>query len=186
MINSNLFANIVSIIALIFSFLSLVLHFRSHIKENVKLKVSQIDENEAYCFAFTRYEKYQCLFFYVDISNPSKTDVSISRTTLLDKYGNTYTPSHYDIGDTYNENGLTLHHKDEQFQAHLFNLKSENILNNLRVPSNGNICGYLVFFNVPIIDKPEKYTLKIKTPNKSFKKSIVVNPLPDNLKTMHP
>lgn len=171
-------------LALAISIINLYLYYRTIRKEKVKLLIEQ-DSDEAYCFSFAWYQRYNCLFFHINISNSSKSDTSISKITLTDKEGNSYMPSQYNINDRFNDNGITLLFKNNSNEGLKFNLKSENLLKSLRIQSYGNINGFLVFFDVPIIKEKETYTLNIYTPSKNFKKDIIISPLPNNLKPIN-
>ncbi len=178
------FNNLIGFLALFISLVNLFLYYRSLKKETVKLKIYQ-DNDEAYSFSFTIYQKYKCLFFHVNIENLSKTDASISKLFITDKFGNDYFPSEFNIGDYHNENGITLYTSDDKSDGYRYNLKSENLLNNLRVKSHGNISGFLVFLNFPVITTNDAVTLNIQTPTKSFKQTIHINPLPDTLRPFY-
>lgn len=172
--------NIIEILALLISLINLYLYYRTIKNEKINLKIEQ-DTEDAYSFAFTWYQKYNCVFFHVSINNNSKSDTSISKITLTDNLGNIYTPSEYDIGDFHNDNGLSLYDKDDSDIYYTYNLKSDNLLNELRIPSFGHISGYLVFMNFPPISENTIVKLTLYTPTEIFDKNIAISPLPNNI-----
>ncbi|MEG2811731.1 MAG: hypothetical protein RR912_04360 [Clostridium sp.] len=182
-ISSYLKTNLLAIIALLISLSSLAISLRNLWKERINLKISN-DPSESFCFGFIYYDKYKLLFTKLDIINLSKTDTSINRIILIDN-GKEIDASPYNIGDTHNENGITLYNTENPSRGVIYNLKSENLLNNLRISSNGHISGYVTFFDVNLISSEKEYTLIVKTPNKDFSTKIKCSPLPGNLKPKH-
>ena len=176
--------NSLELFALTISFISLSLSLHSKFKERIKIKIDYSPE-DSLCFEFVYYDKYKILFTNIDIVNLSNTPVSISKIYLKDSIGNTFISTPYDIGDSINENGMTLYNKDDPNHGTLHNLNSENILNNLRLDSYGKLNGYAVFFNVEPIKLPTSFTIFIEVSNKTFSKNITISPLPDNLKPLH-
>lgn len=176
--------NSIELFALSISFISLALSLHSKFKERIKIKIDYNPE-DSLCFGFIYYDIYKILFAKIDIVNLSNTPVSISKIYLKDSTGNTFISTSYDIGDSFNKNGITLYNKDDPSHGNLHNLKSENILNNLRLDSYGNLSGYAVFFNVEPIQTPTSFTIFIEVSNKTFSKNITISPLPDNLKPLH-
>ncbi|EKO1913589.1 hypothetical protein PZQ55_002676 [Clostridium botulinum] len=171
---------IVETLALLISLINLYLYYRTIKNEKVNLQIEQ-DNEDAYSFTFTWYKKYDCVFFHVSINNTSKSDTSISKITLTDNLGNIYTPSQYDIGDYHNDDGLSLYEKNDSGIYYAYNLKSDNLLNELRVPSFGHISGYLVFMNFPPISESTIVKLTLHTPTEIFSENIAISPLPDNI-----
>ncbi|MGL5086066.1 MAG: hypothetical protein ACRC68_10200 [Clostridium sp.] len=176
--------NFLEFFAITISLISLSLSVHSKLKERVKLKINY-DVEESFSFGFIFYNKYKILFTKIDISNLSKTSTTISKIYLHDSAGNKYSPSPYELNDRYNKNGLTLYNRNDPSVGSTYNLISENILNNLRVESHGNLSGYVVFFGIEPITNPTNFKLTIETPTKKVTKNILVSPLPDNLKPQH-
>lgn len=175
----------IELTALGISIVNLFLYYNTLRKQKVNLSIVQ-DEKDAFNFKKVQYETYQCLFFHVNICNKSKSDTSITKIELVDSTGNSFDPSHYDLKDYHNGDGLTLYEKGEGLHGYTYNLSTENILHTLRIPSYGNIKGYLVFFDVLEIQSSTTYTLRVHTPKKIFKQKIIVNPLPDSLTVKYP
>lgn len=172
-------------LALIISVINLFLYYKTIKKEKVKLLVEQ-DSDESYSFSFVWFQRFNIVFFHVSINNVSKSDTSISKIKLCTESNNIYFPSEYKIKDHFNENGITLYTNKEHTEGLKFDLASDNLLNNLRIPAYGNINGYLVFFGVPVISQDKIFNLIIETPTKCFKKEIKVSPLPQNLSPLNP
>lgn len=177
----------IEIAALLLSLVNLYLYYKTLKKERVKLRIHQ-DHDEAFSFHFIWYDHYDCLFFHVNIENLSKTETSITRIIVTDKSKNKYIPSKYDVGaDPFNENGITLYPTDEsEGIIYPFDLRTDNLMNNLRIPSYGNVSGFIVLLDFPVINTDEIVKLTIYTPTKTFKKDIHISPLPDTIKPENP
>jgi hypothetical protein len=176
--------NLVQWLALCLSVANLILYLRTMRKEQVKLKIKQIEpENTAYYFPYVWFEKISCMFFKISIDNISKSETSISNITAIDSCGNEFSPKMFERhlplskGDK-----LLIHQVGDKDRAYSYELASENLLNNLRVLSYGNISGFLYFENVGTLSKDsEPLTLIIDTPSKQFEQEIVIKKLPSNM-----
>lgn len=181
-------ANAIAIIALLFSCISLIFNWHTKFREKVKLLIEQ-DFDNAFCLEFTWYQKYKCAFLYVCISNKSKSPVSISKITISDKSNNQFQAGHYNGGDLRNDNGLTLYKNagnKPTTEGFFYNIKSENILNNLRIDSFGVIQGYLYFDDFPQFkEKSKQFILNVFTPSKSFSKEVTLFNLPEDIEPYH-
>ncbi len=176
--------NLIDLLTLLVSSIGLFLSLIAILKERIKLKI-EYNREESFCFGFIFYEKYKMLFSSISIINLSKTPVSISKIYLKDSSGNIYESSKYDVGDSFSKNGISLYSREDESEIYIYNLESENILNNLRLDSNGVLKGYAVFFGVEPINKPTNFTLIVEASNKTFSKEITVSPLPPNLMPEH-
>lgn len=176
--------NIISIAALLVSFLSFLISFSNHMKSKIKLKIISYNEDNL-CFSFIWYKQYRVLIADLVIENNSTSDVTISKIKLLDN-SKTFYADLFNISDCYNDDGLTLlDEDDDSIQMHL-NLISENILNNKRIGSYDSIKGYAVFYDVDLIEEPKDYKIVVETPAKSFYSKITVTPLPSHLHPIYP
>ena len=176
--------NLLELFALVISLISLALSLHSKLKEKIKIDI-EYEPNETFSFGFIHYDKYKLVFSYINIVNLSKTSVSINKIYLKDSDGNTFFSSDYSISDLYNPNGITLYSRDNSNRGNMYNLKSENILNNPRLDSYGKLSGYAVFFDVEPIHNPTSFTIFVETSNKLFSKNIIVSPLPVDIKPYH-
>ncbi|HEY5557539.1 hypothetical protein [Acetobacterium sp.] len=178
-----IFENWIAIIALTISVSSLALSLHGYWKTVIKLKIASTEDN--YCFGFISYEKYRIVMSYLIIANNSNTDVSISGIELtLDS--KTYRAGRCDVRDFRNSNGISLMDNDSSDKYFLFNIKTENILDNTRITSNGTIEGYAIFHVDSIIEKQTSCKITLITPGRSFSENIIINPLPNHLSPIHP
>ena len=180
------FTDVIALIALAIALFDLVLHAFEFWRERTGLRISQVTDDYAYSFGFIWYQTYECLFFKLRIENKTKTPVTVSRFFLEDSKGKTYEPSMYELSDHYNEKGMSLLYRDNSRMYEAVNLKTENLLNDLRIVDHGCNAGYLLFYGVPVIEKQtETFILHVHTPNKRYKERILIKKLPDNLKPYH-
>ncbi|CAM2950378.1 hypothetical protein HAHI6034_05730 [Hathewaya histolytica] len=175
--------NLTALLALFVSIASFFLSFKNYIKSIVKFKISYDLEN-SYSLGFLWYQEYKLLIVDLTIENNSTSSVDISKIKLIDE-NNTYIASTIEISDKYNENGISLVNSPITSYKPL-NITSQNILNNPRVPSYGTLNGFAVFNNIEPLEESKSYTIIIHTPSKSFKKSIIINPLTGDFKPIHP
>lgn len=176
-------SNLIAFLALIISFISLIISLTNTFKEVVRLKITY-NMDEALCVGFMYYQPYKIIFLDINIENKSKSEVTISSITLSNS-DECYSASLYDISDRHNENGLTLYSKDKFNSGYFYNLKSENIMNNPRLRSNDHIDGYVVFFDVNLITKDTEYKLTVHTPNNKFSIPVIVKPIPPDMKPLN-
>ncbi|MBC3796462.1 hypothetical protein [Acetobacterium tundrae] len=177
------FDNWIAIMALVLSITSISLSLHIYWKTVVKLKIAFADDN--YCFGFNWYSEYKIAMSYLLIENNSNTDVSISGIELT-MNSKTYRAGRIDVQDYRNKNGITLLTNDSSDQYILFNIRTENILDNTRIASNGKIEGYAIFHVDSIIEKQTSCEIRLITPGRSFSNIIILNPLPNNLVPINP
>lgn len=160
----------------------LVLHVIAHRKEKVRLRIIQIPDSASYSFSLTWYERYDLLFFQVRIDNLSRQPVTLADIKLIAPDGKPYPAAEYALGDHHNERGLTLYNPADRHRGNYFNLKTENLLSDVRFEANDSKSGYLVFFGVPPVKTASsKFKLSVQAGRKQFSVPIVVAPLPDSL-----
>lgn len=175
--------SILTIGAFCVSLVDLVLHIISHRKENVQLRIAQIPSSAAYSFSLTWYSRYDLLFCKLRIDNMSRQPITLSDIRLIAPDGNSYVASEYTLGDHFNENGLTLHDPADRRQGMFFNLKTENLLSDVRFEANDTKSGYLVFFGVPPVNTAgSHFKLSVCAGKKHYSAPISVSPLPDDLR----
>ena len=171
-----------SLTAILLALLSLGLQALSTWRERVSLKVEQDKVHEAYSFPLMYYDRYDCLFFRLSISNKAKSDVSIAKIVLRGKDGKSYLPEEYTIPDLHNENGLSFVNRNDTMHYDFFNLRSENILDQLRIPAYGHVSGFVVFLDGPVIASgSESFKVEVQTPTKVYTTMVTVEKLPENL-----
>ena len=170
----NIDPKIISILALVVASLSLYISYRNYRKSLIKLKIFS---DESYSLGFTFYEPYEALIVQTKIINKSASSFSIQSASIIFKTVE-YEATYLDVYDAFNKNGITLLLRNTNKGRYL-NIKTENILSKQRIDPYGVINGYFTFRGFPLITKDETVTLKVKTPTKTFKKNIIVSPLPD-------
>ncbi len=171
----------IGLIALLLSLLSLSLQALSIWRERVSLSVEQDLSEDAYAFPFVMYDRYDCLFFRMLISNKANSEVSVTRIVLIDKQGKKYTPESYDVPDYRNKDGISLKLKNDDQHYIPYNLRSENILDQLRIPPYGHVSGFAVFLHGPVIEKEEIFSVDVQTPVKKYRMKVKVSPLPNTI-----
>lgn len=178
-----LITNWIALFALALSIISISISLHTHWKSIIKFKINTSSEN--YCFGFNWFDEYKIAVIHLLIENNSNTDVAISRIQLKIN-SKIYNATRCDLQDDYNKNGITLLDSTESNRGKALNLMSENILDNLRISSNGTTQGYAIFDVDQIIEKQELCNLIIFTPGKRFNADILIDPLPEHLSPIHP
>ncbi|MDP4144497.1 MAG: hypothetical protein Q8936_08455 [Bacillota bacterium] len=175
--------NLIALSALIVSIESLLISLKNYLKSIVKLKISY-NINNSYSLGFYWYEPYKLLIVDLAIENNSTSAADISFITLID--GNSsYLASKIELSDRHNSNGITLINDDDNLYLPI-DISTKNILNNPRVSSYGFLNGFAVFQNIEPLEAPRYYKIIVKTPSKSFKKKIKINPLNYKFQPIHP
>lgn len=177
-------SNLVQWIALCLSITNLIFYLRTMRKEQVRLKIKQLNmDDSAYYFSYVWYEHVSCMFFKVGIDNISKSETSISNIVAIDSSGNVFSPILFKRHLPFSDDGkLLIHRSGDKCKAYSYELTSNNLLDNLRILSYGNISGFLYFENVETLSKnSEPLTLIVDTPSKQFKQSIIVKKLPNDM-----
>lgn len=175
--------NLTALIALFISCASFFLSLKNYLKSVVKFKISY-DIDSSFSCGFMNYEPYKLIIVNLTIENNSTSAIDITKIKLIDEK-NIYISSKIEISDTYNKNGISLINSDES-RYEPFDISSENILNNTRIPSYGVLSGFAVFKDIEPLKEPKNYKLVIDTPSKSFSKSITVNPLTGEFHPINP
>lgn len=171
---------------ILLALLSLSVQALSTWRERVSLKVEQDKDHEAYSFPLMYIDRYDILFFRLSISNKTKTEVSIAKIALRGKDGKSYSPEEYTIPDFRNENGISFENSNDTRHYVVFDLRSENILDQLRIPAYGHVSGFVVFLHGPVIASgSETFKVEVKTPTKVYTTKVTVEKLPENLLPSH-
>lgn len=169
--------------AFVISLFDLCLHIASRLKDNVRLQVMQTPNSDAYSFPLVWYDRYDLLFCNVQITNLSRQPVTLADIRLISPDGTSYPAEEYTLGDHHNPSGLTLYNPADRNRGCKYNLKTENLLSNLRFDVNDSRNGYLIFFGVPPIKaETSKFRITARAGKKHYSVRINVSPLPDNLK----
>ena len=175
-----------SLTAIVLALLSLGFQALSTWRERVCLKVEQDKDHEAYSFPLMYIDRYDILFFRLSISNKAKSDVSIAKIVLRGKDGRSYLPEEYDLPDNHNKSGISFIMQDDSNHYLWFNLRSENILDQLRIPAYGHVSGFVVFLNGPIVaSASETFKVEVLTSTKVYTTMVTVEKLPENLIPSH-
>ncbi|WP_368488474.1 hypothetical protein [Clostridium sp. BJN0013] len=181
---SNFFKiNILSIFALLISLISITISIKVYLRSKIDLKISSNSEDN-FSIGFNLYKEYKLIILYLSISNNSTSAVDISQIRLVHS-NKFYLASKIELADYYNSNGITLINSNSS-EHMLFDITTDNILNNPRIQSYGTIHGFAVFENVNLIQHPQKFKLIVDTPSKSFRTLVTVNPCPDNFHPINP
>ena len=167
--------------AFVVALIDLVLHIIAHCKEKVRLRIVQLPAS-SYSFSLTWFDRYDLLFFQVEIDNLSREPVTLADIKLIAPDGKSYPAAEYTLGDHHNDRGLTLYNPTNRHRGNFFNLKTENLISDTRFDANDSKSGYLVFFDVPPVESPSsKFKLSVRAGKKRYSVPITVTPLPDNL-----
>jgi len=175
-----------SLSGILLALLSLVVQALSTWRERVSLKVVQDKDHEAYSFPLMYIDRYDILFFRLAISNKAKSDVSVAKIVLRGKDGKSYLPEEYDLPDNLCKSGISFMMQDDSSHCLWVNLRSENILDQLRIPAYGHVSGFVVFLNGPVIASgSESFKVEVQTPTKVYTTTVTVEKLPENLIPCH-
>lgn len=184
----QLINNPVEWLAFFLSVVDFIILMTNRSKEKVKLKIKQIEDG--YYFSYIFYKPYNCFFAKISIDNVSKSSTSISDISLSDSYGNKYRPTClYHQTSHSSDIGILSLKDNSNDEYYSFDIEKDNILNNLRVESYGNISGYLYieFDDADLLKKDEElFSLSVQTPKKCFTQSIIIKSLPKNYSPEYP
>lgn len=175
--------NWIALLALVISIPSCFLAIKSYFRSIPKLKIKNGRKNWLIGFFDDSSIPHQIAISRLTIENTSTTDISIS-TIYLDINGVSFPATHPKYKDAHNDSGISISTDPSLRHGFTLNLTSENILNNLRIQSNGNISGFVVFEEIPIITEIISGKIVIEAPNKTYQYDITFEPMPDGYFTV--
>lgn len=173
---------LVAVVALLLALLDLYLHWHYN---HIRFVIRQESGLPAYNLGFTRFQKYQMVFFPLTVENRSQSAATVSQFTLLCPDGSMLCPSAYRLKDAGGHADLTLKGDGVFDPAQSVPLETEDLLNHLRFEAHDAASGYLVFFGIaPLTGSSGRYTLVTRVGRKSFRTRLEARPLPSGLRPL--